>query len=113
MDLCEAVAMLARCISSQCVDTSGLTAFTACRLVALDKCPGVRPIGIGEVLRRIVGKAILAVHVIGPDVQRVTGALQVCTGQQGGCKAAVHAMSLVFQDPTTEAVLLVDANIAF
>ena len=61
MDLCEAVAMLARYISSQYVDTSGLTAFTACRLVALDKCPGVRPIGIGEVLRRIVGKAILAV----------------------------------------------------
>ena len=86
--------MLARHISSPYVDSSGLTAFTACRLVILDKCPGVRPIGIGEVLRRIVGKAILA--VIGPDVQRVTGALQVCTGQQGECEAAVHAMSLVF-----------------
>ena len=105
--------MLARRISSQYVDTSGLTAFTACRLVALDKFLGVRPIEIGEVLRRIVGKANLAVHVIGPDVQRVTGALQVCTGQQGGCEAAVHAMSLVFQDPTTEAVLLVDAINAF
>ena len=110
-ELCKAVAMLARRISSQLVDPSGLTAFTACRLVALDKCPGVRPISIGEVLRRIVGKAILA--VIGPDVQRVTGALQVCTGQHGGCEAAVHAMSLVFQDPTTEAVLLVDATNAF
>ena len=87
-DLCEAVAMLARRISSQCVDTSGLTLFTACKLVALDKCSGVRPIGIGEVLRRIMGKAILVVHVIGPDVQQVTGALQVCTGQQGGCEAA-------------------------
>ena len=56
-------------------------------------------------------KSILA--VIGPDVQQVTGALQVCTGQQGGCEAAVHAMSLVFQDPNTEAVLLVDATNAF
>ena len=93
VELCEAVAMLARRISSQYVDPFGLTAFTACRLIALDKCPGVRPIGIDEVLRRIVGKAILA--VIGPDVQQVTGALQVCTGQQGGCEAAVTAMSLV------------------
>ena len=67
VELCEAVAMLARRISSQYVDPFGLTDFTACRLVALDKCLGVRPIGIGKVLRRIVGKAILA--VIGPDVQ--------------------------------------------
>ena len=40
------------------VDPAGLTAFTACRLIALDKCPGVRPIGVGEVVRRIVGKAV-------------------------------------------------------
>lgn len=56
-------------------------------------------------------KSILA--VIDPDVQQMTGALQVCTEQHGGCEASVHAMSLVFQDPNTEAVLLVDATNAF
>ena len=37
VELCKAVAMLARHISNQYVDPSGLTTFTAYRLVALDK----------------------------------------------------------------------------
>ena len=43
------------------VDPSSLIAYTSCRLVPLDKCPGVRPVGIGEVVRRIVGKAVMKV----------------------------------------------------
>ena len=65
-DLCEAMPMVARRICQEFVDSTGLDAFTACRLVALDKCPGVRPIGIGEVVRRIIGKAVLA--AAGPQV---------------------------------------------
>ena len=67
-DLCEAVAMVARHICQQFVDPSSLDAFTACRLVSLDKCPGVRPIGIGEVVRRIIGKAVLT--AAGPVFKR-------------------------------------------
>lgn len=103
--------MVARRICCHFVNPLGLTAFTACRLVALDKHPVGRPVGIGEALRWIIGKAILA--VVGLDVQQVTGALQVCDGQQGGCESAVHAMRLVFQDPNTKAVLLADASNAF
>ena len=110
-DLCEAVAMVAHCICQQFVDPTALDAFTACRLVALDKCPGVRPIGIGEVVRRIIGKAVLA--AAGLQVQEVTGALQVCIGQRGGSEAAVHAMRHIFQDANSEAVLLVDATNTF
>ena len=40
-DLCEALASVARRICSSYVDPSGLTAFIACRLVGLNKCPGV------------------------------------------------------------------------
>ena len=46
-DLYESLAATARRICTCYVDPSGLTAFVACRLTALDKCPGVRPIGIG------------------------------------------------------------------
>ena len=43
---CNALASLARRLCTDYVDPAGLTAFTACRLIALDKCPGVRPIGV-------------------------------------------------------------------
>ena len=60
-DLCEAVASVARRLCTCFVDPSGLTAFVACRLIALDKCPGVRPIGVGETARRVIAKAVLSV----------------------------------------------------
>ena len=47
-------------------------AFLACRLIPLNKNPGVQPIGVGEVLRRIIGKAIMT--VVNSDVLKATGA---------------------------------------
>ena len=37
-------------------ENKSLEAFIACRLIPLNKNPGLRPIGVGEVLRRIAGK---------------------------------------------------------
>ena len=45
---------------------TNLETYTACRLIPLDNNPSVRPIGVGEVLRRIVRKAILS--VIKPEI---------------------------------------------
>ena len=59
-DLCNSLAMVARRICTFYVDPEGIAPFTACRLIALDKCPGITPIGIGETSRRIIGKAILS-----------------------------------------------------
>ena len=111
LELCEALACVCKWICSSYVDPCGLTAFAGCRLIALNKCQGVRPIGIGEVVRRILGKVILA--TIGDDIQEAAGALQVCAGQQAGCEAAVHAVRMIYEDPSNEAVLLVDATNAF
>ena len=88
---------------------------TAYRLIAIDKCPGVRPTGIGGVSRWIMSKAILA--FINADIQEVVGgSYQLCVGQACGCEVAIHALSNLFEKDTkdtTEGVLLVDASNAF
>ena len=73
--------------------------------------PGIRPIGVCEVIRRILGKAIM--NVVADDVRAAAGPLQLCCGQDAGCEAAVHAMRTVFDTDTTDAILLVDATNAF
>ena len=110
-NLCSALAAVGRRICTTIVNPEGLSAFVACRLIPLDKCPGVRPIGVGEVPRRILAKAVL--RIVGQDVEEAAGPLQVCAGQDGGCEAAVHAMRRIFHHPDTEGVLLVDATNAF
>ena len=88
-----------------------LSAFTACRLIALDKQPGVRPIGIGEVARRIISKAILS--VVGQAVQEAVGCIQLCAGQDCGIEAGIHAMQQAFELDDTEGILMADASNAF
>ena len=88
-----------------------MNVFTACRLIALDKCPGVQLIGVGKVARQIVGKAVLSVMDV--EIQQAEWSLQLCAGQPSGCEAALHALRHIFDDATTQAALLVDASNAF
>ena len=111
IDLCHSLALLARRLCTEHVSPDGLAALLGCRLIALDKNPGVRPIGIGEIPRRIVAKAVLS--VIGGDIQEAAGSIQLCSGQTSGIEAAVHAMYEAFHDDDVQAVLLVDASNAF
>lgn len=110
-DLCHSLALMARRLCCVFVDPQALRPFLACRLVALDKNPGVRPIGICETARRIIAKAIL--FVTGDDIKEAAGTVQLCAGQTAGIEAAVHAMKISFESEDTEAALLVDASNAF
>ena len=105
--LCEAIAACARRLAAMYVYPTSLEAYVACRLIPLDKQPSVRPIGIGEVLRRVIGKTILS--QTSEDIKQSAGSLQLCAGQDGGVEAAIHAM----HDMDTEAILLTDATCAF
>ena len=109
--LCQSLALLTRKLCTVLVDPDGLAPLMSCRLIALNKNPGVRPIGICEVVRRIVAKAILSVTT--GDIQQAAGSLQLCAGQKAGSEAAVHSMNLAFKDQDCEAVLFVDASNAF
>ena len=63
-DLRIAIAKMTQKLCTQKVEINkegrtNLEVYTACRLIPLDKNPGVRPIGVSEVLRRIIGKVII------------------------------------------------------
>ena len=77
-----------------------MEAFLACRLIPLDKNPGLRPFVIGEVLRRIAGKVVVVTHFR----KEIVTSASLC--RAGNWYA-------IYEDETCEAVLLVDASNAF
>ena len=109
--LCEALASFAKRISTSYVDPNGLSAYTASRLIPLNKSPGIRPIGVGEVCRRIIGKVIM--KYAKADIRQAVGPSQLCSGFESGCEAAFHVMSSIYESDDTEAMLFVDASNAF
>ncbi len=62
----------------------------ACWLVALDKQPGVRPVGIGESYQRLMAKCILS--ATGHHAMAACDNLNLCAGLPAGIEGAVHAM---------------------
>ena len=58
--LCDALATLARNLCTEYVDPSSIKALVTSRLIPLDKGGGgVRPIGVGEVVRRVISKSVM------------------------------------------------------
>ena len=116
-ELCNAIADLAKKLCRDNIHPDMLNELVANRLIPLDKGedkegnPGVRPIGIGEILRRIIGKVV--VGAIREDIINAAGPLQTCAGLKAGIEASIHAMREIFDKEETEALLLVDAENAF
>ena len=102
---------MAKKICIESIENDSLSSLMACRLVPLGKNPGLRPIGIGEVLRRIIGKMV--VWVLRPELQEDAGDLQLCAGQESGVEAGIHAMYEIFNDNNTHGIIQVDATNAF
>ena len=111
ISLKQYIASTAQHLCTSLPHPSCLDSYAACRLIALDKLPGVRPIGVCEVVRRMIGKAVMS--VIKPDIIEATGSFQMCAGQNAVIEATVHALRTLFEHPASDAVLHVDAKNAF
>ena len=61
-----------------------------CQLVALDKSPWVRPMGIGETLCRDLDKKIMRASE--DQLKTACGVLQLCSDLEAEIEGAKHAM---------------------
>ena len=91
-------------------------AMTWSKLVGLDKWPGVRPIGIGDIIRRLLCKVMLI--VMGKEATRACGTDQLCSGLEAGIEGGIHHMRSLWdehdkEEDDTWGVLLIDARNAF
>ena len=109
-DICQTIAKVTKKLCTEELSTS-TEGFLACQLIPLNKNPGLRPIGVSEVLKKIIGRVI--VSVVRNDIISSVSSLKVRAGHEACCEAAIHAMHTTFEDEKTEAVLLVDAANGF
>ena len=98
----EELAKFATLLCSSNPPWASYRALMACRLIALDKQPGTRPVGIGDVFRRLMAKCVLA--LAGPHATAACGNLNLCAGLKSGVEGAVHAVrstweTIEFPDP--------------
>ena len=93
-----------------CQHCNDIRALMANRLIPLDKCPGVRPIGVGECIRRVLGKTMSM--ATGSDVVDICGIDQLASGLKAGIEGVIHAMSDLYEETAGcgWGLLLVDAK---
>ena len=84
------VAGLADWVANSSPPWSSYRALMACRLVALDKRPGVRPVGIGETLHRALTKLVM--REAGDQAKTACDNLQMFAGLEAGIEGATHTV---------------------
>ena len=111
-NLCRTLASFARRLATEKVNEEVLRPYNdACRLIPLNKNPGVRPINVGEILRRISARVIL--KCISHDLKDLGGNSQLCLGRKSGIEHVIHSLREKFEHDDSEAMLLIDTNNAF
>jgi hypothetical protein len=112
--LCTALAAMASWMANESPPWAAIRALMSGRLIAIDKSPGIRPIGIGETWRRAIAKSVL--HVAGKGAKEACGIDQLCAGLESGVEGAIHAMQHMWELHKAEeewGFLLIDARNAF
>ena len=112
-DLRDKVAALITKIANEIFPWNQIRALMSSRLIASDKCPGVRPIGIGECLRRVMCECMA--EATRKDLEETCGSQQLACAVKAGIKGAVHAAEELFNSTKEDGhgLLLMDASNAF
>ena len=110
----NAFAKFATWLANDDVPWAAIRGLLMCREVALDKMPGIRPIGIGDIIRRFIAKCVLL--VAGLQATDACGSDQLCAGLKLGCEGAVHGINALWNDLSAgerHGFLLIDADNGF
>ena len=75
-------------------------ALMSVRLIAMDKQPGIRPVGVGETWRRLMAKCLLKVAV--PEAKATCGTTQLAGGLEAGIEGAIHSTHVLFKEHREE-----------
>jgi len=102
---------LAKHLATDTIPHDHISTLLACKLVPLKKKDnGIRPVGVSECLRRIIGKTITG--LLKEDIVCAVGTLQTCAGLESGIEA-ILAVKKGYKKENSECLLLVDADNAF
>ncbi|MGL5814518.1 MAG: reverse transcriptase domain-containing protein, partial [Aeromonas sp.] len=110
----DAFARFANWQANNNVPWAAIRALLSNRGLALDKFPGVRPIGIGNIERRLIAKCILA--EAGPAATEAAGTTQLAVGLPAGIEGAIHAARHMWDTQSSHeqfGFLQIDAKNAF
>jgi hypothetical protein len=114
MELRKASAVFTSWLSNESPPWASYRALQSGHLVALDKSPGIRPVGIGKAWMPFDSKCVLS--VAGGKARDECGVDQLCVGLEAGVEGEIHALRLIWELHTQEEewdFLLVDARNAF
>ena len=109
----DLVSQLGNLIAYEIISWRKIKALFSCRLIALDKQPGVRPIGIGETLRRLLGKAVA--DLTNDDLAYAFGSEELAGGVSCEIEGSIHGLRKLFEKKSSNGfgLLLLDAKNAF
>lgn len=86
-----------------------ISTLLACRLIHLkEKDSGIKPVCVGEWLRRVIGETMK--RILKEDIVRAMGTLRTCTGLESGIEADLYSVRKSSQDENIECLLLVPVD---
>ena len=83
-------------LGNGCPPWAAYRALMSGRLIALEKQPGIRPVGVGETWHSMMANCLLKVS--GPEAKAACSMAQLAGGLEAGIEGAIHAMRVLWEE---------------